>query len=108
MSLFVSLSLSCTLVMSTLKNFTLHTKNGIVFNSHIINYSNSIGFMTQADKKNFFDFIKNNNGYLSFGNDVSINFSIKGKAIKFSKSKSKLIKSVKDMDNILMNLLIEK
>lgn len=91
------------------ENFVIYENKGIFFNEVRIEYTNSLGFMTYADKKNFFDLIKNNNGYLSFNEGVYINFYVKSKGLRFfSQTKYKLIKNVEDIHNILMNLLIEK
>lgn len=90
-------------------NYTIHENKGILFIENFINYSNNLGFMTQADKKIFFEFIKNNDGYIMFNNGVTINFLLKGKGIKFiSPTKNNLIKDIDDIENLLLNLLIEK
>ena len=90
------------------KNYTLQVIKGIIWNEYIVNYSQLLGFISTADKKNLFDLIKNCNGFISYTNDVSINFILKDKGLKwFSKTESKLKKNIKDIESMISNLLIE-
>ena len=91
------------------KNYVLHEKKGILFVSYTLNYANDLAFMSTADKHNFYDLIKNNNGYILYNDDVSINFTLHKLGLRFIGSvKENLIRAIEDIDSMLLNLLIEK
>lgn len=90
------------------KNCSLQVIKGLIWNQYVVQYSQLLGFMSTADKKNLFDLIKNNNGFISYTNDVSINFILKDKGLKwFSKTEYKLKKNIRDIESMISNLLIE-
>ena len=91
------------------KNFVIHEQRGILFTHYTVNYSNHLAFMSNADRNNFFELIKNLHGVISYNHDVSINFSLHKKGLRFFPStKNELLYDINDIDNMLLNLLIEK
>ena len=90
------------------KDFTLHSHRGLIFDTYYVYYAKSLGFMTQTDKRNFFDLIKNNNGSIMYSDHTKIKFVLSSKGLRsLSYAKDNLIRNITDIDNMLSNLLIE-
>ena len=90
------------------KDFIVLTHQGIIFNTFYIYYTKPLGFISQADKRNFFELIKNNHGSIMFNDSASIKFVLSTSSLKFfSNAKKKLIRNIMDIDNMISNLLID-
>lgn len=108
-SLNEQLSLESETKSITRNNFIIHTTSGLLFNTLTLTYSNKLSFLTQADKKNFFDLIKNFRGRIIYSDNITINFQLHGRELKFFSTKmDKLKNNLADIETMLSNLLIEK
>ena len=83
-------------------------KKGLLFNDYNVSVTKHLGFITKADRRGLFEIIKNNNGWITMENKVSVQFVMKAKELKFfNHQKKKLILNAGELSSIVENLLIE-
>ena len=89
-------------------NWSIIVRKGLIFDEVMVKYESSLGFFHQADKRNLFDIIKNNNGFVTINNHSSVKIFFRTLNFKlFPINKNKIFFSVNDIDNIIHNLLID-
>ena len=91
------------------EDFPVTTQKGFLFNRYYITYSPQISFITNLDKRSMFDVIKNNIGSIVISNKASTSFTFTTTELKFFNNKKfKLLSKVRDLDNIIHNLLFSE